>query len=81
MSDINQAERWRQTARLALASVIALVIVVLFFVSLVEPPERGGFALGLVVAATGLPVTVALLVFWFARRQEAIDQRHGLYET
>jgi len=81
VSDISRSERWRATARLTLAMVIAIVIVVLFFVSLVEPPERGGFPLGLVVAATGLPVGVALLVFWFARRQEAIDQRHGLYET
>ena len=80
MSDIEQTERWRDTARLTLAVVVALVIVVLFFVSLVEAPDRGGFPLGLVVAATGLPAAITLLVFWFARRQERIDQRHGLYE-
>ena len=81
MSDVDQSQRWRQTARLTLAAVIALVILGLFFVSLVEPPEHAGFPVGLVVAATGLPAAVALLAFWFARRQESIDERHGLYEN
>jgi putative solute:sodium symporter small subunit len=80
MSDIDQTERWRDTARLTLAVVVALILVVLFFVSLVEAPERGGYPLGLVVAVSGLPLAATLLVFWFARRQERIDRRHGLYE-
>jgi putative solute:sodium symporter small subunit len=58
-----------------------MVILVLFFVSLVEAPENAGYPLGLVIAVTGLPATLAVLVFWFARRQERLDQRHGLYET
>jgi putative solute:sodium symporter small subunit len=80
MSDIEQTGRWRATARLALAVVVTLVILVLFFVSLVEAPDQAGYPLGLVVAATGLPAAITLLVFWFARRQERIDRRHGLYE-
>jgi putative solute:sodium symporter small subunit len=80
MSDIEQSGRWRATARLSLAVVVTLVILVLFFVSLVGAPDQAGYPLGLVVAATGLPVAIILLVFWFARRQERIDERHGLYE-
>lgn len=80
MSDIERSERWRATARLSLAVVVALVILVLFFVSLVEAPDQAGYPLGLVLAVTGLPAALALLVFWFAGRQERIDQRHGLYE-
>ena len=80
MSDIDQTQRWRDTARLTLAVVVVLVIVVLIFASLVEAPDRTGYPLGLVVAVTGLPVAITLLVFWFTRRQERIDRRHGLYE-
>lgn len=80
MSDIRQTERWRDTARLSLAVVVMLVILVLFFISLVEAPGHAGYPLGLVAAAIGLPAAMALLIFWFARRQERIDQRHGLYE-
>jgi putative solute:sodium symporter small subunit len=80
MSDIEQTGRWRATARLALAVAVTLVILVLFFVSLVEAPDQAGYPLGLVIAATGIPVAITLLVFWFAGRQERIDQRHGLYE-
>jgi putative solute:sodium symporter small subunit len=80
MSDIGQTERWRATARLSLGVVVALVILALFFVSLVERPDRAGYPLGLVIAVTGMPATITLVVFWFARRQERIDRRHGLYE-
>jgi putative solute:sodium symporter small subunit len=80
MSDIVETGRWGATARLALAAVVTLVIFVLFFLSLVESPAGAGYPLGLVLAATGLPVALTLLVFWFAGRQERIDRRHGLYE-
>jgi putative solute:sodium symporter small subunit len=80
MNDIDQTERWRDTARLALAVILALVIVILFFSSLVEATGQVGYPIGLVVAVTGLPAVITLLVFWFAGRQERIDRRHGLYE-
>lgn len=80
MSDIDQTERWRDTARLMLAVIVALVVAVLFFVSLVEAPGPGGYPIGLVAAVIGLPAAITLLVFWYTRRQERIDRRHGLYE-
>ncbi|MCB1501034.1 MAG: DUF4212 domain-containing protein [Bauldia sp.] len=81
MSDIGEAERWRDTVRLSLGAVVALVILVLFFLSLVGASGQPGYPLGLVVAISGLPIACGVLVFWYARRQERIDQRHGLYEN
>ena len=80
MSETRRDERWRDTTRLALAVVAALAVVVMFFVSLAAPPGTPGYPLGLVVAVIGLPLAGALLVFWFAARQERIDRHHGLYE-
>jgi putative solute:sodium symporter small subunit len=81
MSDIGEAERWRGTVRLSLGVVVALVILILFFLSLVGATGAPGYPLGLVATVSGLPIACGLLVFWFARRQEQIDRRHGLYET
>jgi putative solute:sodium symporter small subunit len=80
MSQAGRNERWRDTMRLALVVIVVLAIVVMFFVSLVAPRGTPGYPLGLVVAVIGLPLAGVLLVFWFAARQENIDQRHGLYE-
>jgi putative solute:sodium symporter small subunit len=80
MSDVEETGRWRATARLALAVTVVLVILVLFLLSLVEGPDVAGYPLGLAIAVTGVPLATTLLVFWFAQRQERIDQRHGLYE-
>lgn len=75
-----RSERWRQTVTLSAAVVVAMVLLVLFFLTLVESPEIGGYPLGYVIAVSGMPLVGVLLVFWFARRQERIDQRHGFYE-
>jgi putative solute:sodium symporter small subunit len=80
VSDVSQDARWRETGRLAAAILVAAVIVALFFLALVETADAPGYPLGFVVAATGLPIALAAMVFWFIRRQEAIDRRHGLYE-
>jgi putative solute:sodium symporter small subunit len=81
MTDHGQGGRWRATARLSLAVVVVVAIVVFFFLSLAEDPGHTGYPLGLAVAVTGLPLALALLVFWFAGRQERIDRQHGLYES
>ena len=79
MSEADRSERWRATARLSLAVVLALLVLVFFFLSLVEAPGTS-YPLGLVVAASGLPLAGVLLIFWFASRQGRIDQQHGVYE-
>ena len=80
MSGPERNERWRGTARLSLATVVAVVILVLFFLSLVELPDEGGYPLGFVLTASGLPLAGVLLVFWFSGRQERIDRQHGVFE-
>jgi putative solute:sodium symporter small subunit len=64
---------------LSLAVVLALLVLVFFL-----PFSRRGtghrYPLGLVVAASGLPLAGVLLIFWFASRQGRIDQQHGVYE-
>lgn len=80
MNEAERNERWRETARLALAVVAATIVLVLFFLSLVEAADAPGYPLGYVVAVSGLPLAGVLLVFWFVRRQERIDHRHGFYE-
>jgi putative solute:sodium symporter small subunit len=80
MNEAERNERWRQTVRLSLAVVAAMVLLIVFFLTLVEAPDGSGYPLGYVVAVSGLPLAGVLLVFWFIRRQERIDQRHGFYE-
>jgi len=80
MNGTERNERWQGTLRLSLAAVILLVVFSFFFLTLVEAPDAGGYPLGLVVAASGLPLAGVLLVFWFAGRQERTDRRHGVYE-
>ncbi len=80
MSDVNQAGRWRETRRLAAAVLVAGAILVLFLLSIVEAPASIGYPLGFVLAASGVPGLLTVVVFWFAERQEATDRRHGLFE-
>lgn len=80
MNGTEQNERWRATFRLSLAAIAAMVLIALFFLSLVESPDVAGYPIGLVLAASGLPLAGVLLIFWFAGRQERIDRRHGVYE-
>lgn len=39
-----------------------------------------GFPLGYYMAAQGSPIVFVVLIFWFAKRQDAFDRRHGVAE-
>jgi putative solute:sodium symporter small subunit len=39
-----------------------------------------GFPLGFYMAAQGSLIAFVVLIFWFARRQDAIDREHGVAE-
>jgi putative solute:sodium symporter small subunit len=80
MVDANQTQRWRETGILAALTLAASAVVILLFLALAGPSAGGGYPLGFVLAATGLPFALAGIVFWFIRRQEIIDRRHGLFE-
>jgi len=81
MADVNQTERWRETGILAAATLAVSVVVTLLFLAFAEPSgSAGAYPAGFVLAATGLPIVLVLIVFWFVSRQEVIDRRHGLFE-
>jgi putative solute:sodium symporter small subunit len=81
MTDANQNQRWRETSILSAATLGASAIVVLLFLTIADTGAGvEGYPVGFVLAATGLPVVLVLIVFWFIRRQEIIDRRHGLFE-
>jgi len=80
MADVNQTERWRETAILAAVTLGVSVVVILLFLALAEPSGAGAYPTGFVLAATGLPIVLVLIVFGFVSRQEVIDRRHGLFE-
>lgn len=80
MSGTERNERWRGTARLSLAAVALLAFLVVFFLSLVESPDKAGYPLGFVLTVSGLPLAGVLLVFWFSGRQEHVDRQHGVFE-
>ncbi|MCF6115531.1 DUF4212 domain-containing protein [Mesorhizobium muleiense] len=39
-----------------------------------------GFPLGFYMAAQGSLIAFVVMLFWFARRQNAIDKEHGVHE-
>lgn len=39
-----------------------------------------GFPLGFYMAAQGSLIAFVIMLFWFARRQNAIDEEHGVAE-
>ena len=80
MTDMNYAQRWRETGILAAATVAVAAIAILLFLSFAGSGEAEGYPTGFVLAATILPFLLVFLVFWAVRRQESIDRRYGLFE-
>lgn len=83
MADENQRSWWRRTRRLALAGLggaAALVGLVLILAPALDGDSFLDFPLGALLAAAGLPVALALLLFRFFARQDDIDRRHGYSE-
>lgn len=56
-----------------------------FVIHLFAPQLNGikilGFPLGFYMAAQGSLIVFVVLIFWFARRQDAIDREFGVAET
>ena len=75
---------WAKTKSLM---IITLVIWAIFgfgihaFASALNEIVIYGFPLGFYMAAQGSLIVFVLLIFWFARRQDAIDREHGVAET
>jgi len=76
-------EYWAKTKRLM---IIMLVIwaffgyVIHFFVEALNEIVILGFPLGFYMAAQGSLIVFVVMLFWFARRQDAIDREFGVAE-
>lgn len=74
-------ERWQETGNLAATTLgIAGGIVVVGAIVAALGVSDTGFPLVHLLASWALPVGLAGLVFWFARRQQVIDRRFGHFE-
>ncbi|WP_421725273.1 DUF4212 domain-containing protein [Bauldia sp.] len=81
MPDTGQSGRWRETGLVGLAVLVIAALVTLFFLTLANPAEATeGYATGFVLAAVVSPAFLIGILFWFARRQDAIDRKHGMFE-
>lgn len=83
MSTPDRARHWRKTRNL-MYLMLGLWIFFSFIVHMFADTLNGmtflGFPLGYYMAAQGSLVAFVVMLFWFARKQDAIDEEHGLAE-
>lgn len=75
--------RWRRTSRLIWATLAAWAFFgfgVHAFVQLLNAVVVAGFPLGYYMAAQGSLIAFVVMLFLFARRQDAIDRAEGVAE-
>ena len=74
---------WNKTRGLML-TMLALWFVFGFLVHMFVEPLNTivilGFPLGFYMAAQGSLIAFVVMLFWFARNQNAIDEEHGVAE-
>jgi putative solute:sodium symporter small subunit len=83
MASSNAEGHWKATSTLmwtALAIWAFFSFVIHFFVNSLNSIVILGFPIGFWFAAQGSLVVFVVLLFWFARKQDAIDREHGVAE-
>lgn len=82
--DVQVRERhWHQTRRLmfiALGMWFFFAFVIHFFVVQLNSIVIVGFPLGFYMASQGSLIAFVVMLFWFARTQNRIDEAHGVAE-
>ncbi len=76
-------EHWRRTRALmwtTLAIWFFFSFVIHFFVRSLNEVSFLGFPLGFYMAAQGSLIVFVVLIFWFAHRQNRIDEETGMAE-
>ena len=74
---------WKATTRLMwtyLGIWLFFGYIVHFFVNQLNQIVIIGFPLGFYMAAQGSLIAFVLMLFWFARQQNSIDEEHGVAE-
>ena len=77
---MDRKRRWEQTSRLAAVAVVGCGLVTLLLLALSNPDKPEGYPTGFVLAATGLPFLIVVIVVWYIQRQDGIDRSHRLFE-
>lgn len=76
-------EYWRRTRNLMITSLVIWAIfsfVIHFFVYALNSIVIGGFPLGFYMAAQGSLIVFVIQIFWFAWKQNKIDEEFGVAE-
>jgi putative solute:sodium symporter small subunit len=76
-------EHWRRTRNLMITSLVIWFIFsfgIHFFVGVLNQFVIGGFPLGFYMAAQGSLIVFVALIFWFAWKQNKIDEEYGMAE-
>jgi hypothetical protein len=74
--------RWQETSNLAALTLgIAAGMLVLAGAAVALTRSGAGFPLVHVLVSLALVPALAALIFWFAGRQQAIDQQYGHFEN
>ena len=82
-SQDNDAAWWGKTKSLMITSMVIWAIFsffIHFFAAQLNSIVIAGFPLGFYMAAQGSLIVFVILIFWFAARQNAIDEEHGVAE-
>jgi putative solute:sodium symporter small subunit len=83
MSDNSGDRYWQRTSSL-MWTMLALWIVFSFVIHMFVTPLNSikifGFPLGFYMAAQGSLIVFVVMLFWFARAQDKIDQEEGVAE-
>ena len=83
MSAPDRAAYWGKTRNLMLVVLglwVVFSFVVHMFVGQLNSIVILGFPLGFYMAAQGSLIAFVLMLFWFARQQNSIDEEHGVAE-
>jgi putative solute:sodium symporter small subunit len=83
MAAPDRVSYWNKTRNLMLVMLglwIFFSFVIHMFVEQLNSIVILGFPLGFYMAAQGSLIAFVVMLFWFARRQNAIDEEHGVAE-
>jgi putative solute:sodium symporter small subunit len=83
MAGPNAEGHWNATSRLMWIMLVLWAFfsfVIHFFVNPLNSIVVFGFPIGFWFAAQGSLIIFVVMLFWFARRQDAIDREYGVAE-
>ncbi len=83
MNSSNEEAHWEKTRGLMFTMLglwIFFSFIVHFFVNILNNIVILGFPLGFYMAAQGSLIAFVVMLFWFAKRQDAIDREFGYAE-